>query len=62
MMINEIIDAQSLDVSCVSGATFSSNGILEAVANTLNVEFDSPNQYNSHEHGHGRGGIEKWRH
>lgn len=61
-MISEIIDAQSLDVSCVSGATFSSNGILEAVANALNVEFDSPNQYNSHEGGHGRGGIEKRRH
>lgn len=61
-MINEIIDAQSLDVSCVSGATFSSNGILEAVANALNVEFDSPNQYNSHEGGHGKGGFEKPRH
>lgn len=58
-MINEIIDAQSLDVSCVSGATFSSNGILEAVANALNVEFDSPNQYNSHEGGHGKSGFEK---
>lgn len=61
-MINEIIDAQSLDVSCVSGATFSSNSILEAVANALNVEFDSPNQYNSRDDRHGKGGMEKPRH
>lgn len=61
-IIREIIDAQSLDVSCVSGATFSSNGLLEAVANALNVEFDNPNLYSSHKDGHGRGEFEKRRH
>lgn len=56
---DEILESQSLDVSCVSGATFSSNGILEAVANALNVSFDNPNQTNaaSPKGGHGnRGG------
>lgn len=55
-IISEIINAQSLDVSCVSGATFSSNGILEAIANALNIDFDNPNQYNTRKGGHG--GIE----
>lgn len=43
-IIEDIINTQSLDVDCVSGATFSSNGILEAVANALNVNFDNPNE------------------
>lgn len=51
MVISEIISSQSLDVSCVSGATFSSNGILESVADALNVNFDNPNQYNSKKDG-----------
>ncbi|HIX30458.1 MAG TPA: FMN-binding protein [Candidatus Blautia stercoravium] len=58
-IISEIINAQSLDVSCVSGATFSSNGILEAVADALNVDFDNPNQYSAHEGGHGKGKFGK---
>lgn len=61
-MIGEIINTQSLDVSCVSGATFSSNGILEAVANALNVNFDNPNQYSANKGGHGRGDFGKRRH
>lgn len=61
-IISEIIDGQSLDVSCVSGATFSSNGLLEAVANALNLEFDNPNQYSSHKGGHEKGEFEKRRH
>lgn len=52
-MIEEILEAQSLDVSCVSGATFSSNGILEAVANALQVSFENPNQSSA---GAGKGG------
>ena len=51
-VISEIINSQSLDVPCVSGATFSSNGILESVADALNVNFDNPNQYNSKKGGH----------
>lgn len=58
-IISEIINAQSLDVSSVSGATFSSNGILEAVADALNVNFDNPNQYNSNRGGHGKGEFRK---
>lgn len=58
-IISEIINAQSLNVSSVSGATFSSNGILEAVADALNVNFDNPNQYNSNKGKHGKGEFRK---
>lgn len=34
-VISEILSSQSIDVSTVSGATFSSNSIIEAVANAL---------------------------
>lgn len=61
-IIGEIIDAQSLDVSCVSGATFSSNGILEAVANALNVSFENPNQSNTNARKGGHGGHNFARH
>ena len=59
-IIQEIINTQSLDVSCVSGATFSSNGILEAVANALNVSFDNPNASSSNQGGH-TGGHDNFR-
>ena len=42
-LIADILHAQSVDVSTVSGATFSSNGILEAVADALDVDFTNPN-------------------
>lgn len=42
-VVSEIIDQQDVDVDAVSGATFSSNGIMEAVANALNVDFTNPN-------------------
>ena len=42
-VISEIIDSQSIDVDTVSGATFSSNGIIEAVADALGESFDNPN-------------------
>ena len=38
-IINEILQAQSVDVSTVSGATYSSKGILEAVANAVGFEY-----------------------
>lgn len=44
VVIREIIDAQSLEVDTVSGATFSSNSIIEAVSNALGKDFDNPNQ------------------
>lgn len=53
-VIDEIIGAQSVDVDTVSGATFSSNGILEAVADALSVDFSSPNTtVQEQEGGHG---------
>lgn len=42
-LISAILNAQGVDVSTVSGATFSSNGILEAVANALQIDFTNPN-------------------
>ncbi len=40
-VIDKIISAQSLDVDVVSGATYSSNGIIGAVKNALTGERDS---------------------
>ncbi len=42
-VIEDILDAQSVEVDAVSGATFSSNGIMEAVANALNADYTNPN-------------------
>lgn len=54
-IITEIISKQSVDVNTVSGATFSSNGIIEAVANALNVPYSNPNSENlKKEHDHGK--------
>lgn len=50
-MIEAILNSQSLRVSTVSGATFSSNGILEAVADALDLTFSNPNASAG---GHGR--------
>lgn len=53
-VIQELLAAQSTDVTPVSGATFSSNGIIEAVANALNLEFENPNITNA-QSGHDEG-------
>ena len=42
-LIPAILKAQGIGVTSVSGATFSSNGILEAVADALDIEFTNPN-------------------
>lgn len=42
-VIDEILSEQSVNVSTVSGATYSSNGIMEAVADALGISFDNPN-------------------
>ena len=42
-LIEAILNAQSVEVSAISGATFSSNGILEAVADALDIDFANPN-------------------
>lgn len=56
-VINEIINSQSVNVKAVSGATFSSNGIMEAAADALNIGFANPNgSSQSGRHG-GRGGL-----
>ncbi len=38
VIISEIISNQSVDVDAVSGATYSSKGILEAVENAMNIQ------------------------
>lgn len=50
-VIDSILENQSLRVNAVSGATFSSNGILEAVADALDLSFTNPNASAG---GHGR--------
>ena len=55
-VISEIISSQTVDVDGVSGATYSSNGIKEAVADALGVDFtpDAIQQGGGHGHHHGR--------
>lgn len=50
-VISEIIDQQTVTVDAVSGATYSSNGIMDAVADALGVDFTSIVSENSR-HGH----------
>ena len=50
-VISSIINSQSTDVDAVSGATFSSNGIKEAVADALGIEFTNPNSTQQRGHG-----------
>lgn len=58
-IISQIINTQTIDVDTVSGATFSSNGIIEAVANALGVSYSNPNS-NSPQRGHGPKGGGDW--
>ena len=51
-MIEAILNNQSLRVNTVSGATFSSNGILEAVADALDLSFTNPNTSNNRQGRH----------
>lgn len=44
IIINEIITNQTLDVQTVGGATMTSNGIIDAVANALDISFENPNE------------------
>ena len=53
-VISEIIAGQTPDVDAVSGATYSSNGIMEAVANALGIEFTAPTPARDNHEGHGR--------
>ena len=54
-VIDDILSAQSVEVVTVSGATFSSNSILEAVADALGIDFTSTNSTSGGSgHGHNR--------
>ncbi len=54
-IISAIMQAQSVNVAAVSGATFSSNSIKEAVANALGISYTNPNSSAQQGHGgHGR--------
>jgi uncharacterized protein with FMN-binding domain len=55
IVISEILESQEVDVDAVSGATYSSNGIMEAVANAVGIAFTNPNSSNPGGHG-GHGG------
>lgn len=49
-IISEIIEAQSVDVDAVSGATYSSNGLREAVADALSLDFTPTAVQGGHGH------------
>lgn len=49
-LLDKIISAQSVDVDTVSGATYSSNGILEAVADALSLEYTAVQPTGGHRH------------
>ena len=53
-VITNILKTQSVNVDTVTGATFSSNGIKEAVANALGITFENPNS-TLETHGHNQG-------
>lgn len=53
-VINEIIAGQTPNVDAVSGATYSSNGIMEAVADALGIDFTAATPTGGREGGHGR--------
>ena len=59
-VIDAIISGQSTDVSTVSGATFSSRGIIEAVSSALNIPYENKNstEERGHGHGHDHGGFD----
>jgi uncharacterized protein with FMN-binding domain/polyferredoxin len=52
-VIQEIIENQDVNVDVVSGATYSSNGIMEAVANALGQDFTATTTPAAGGHGHG---------
>jgi len=52
-IISRIITGQTPDVDAVSGATYSSNGIMEAVANALDIEYTSTTPVGGNQGGHG---------
>ena len=58
-VIANILSQQSVQVDTVTGATFSSNGIIEAVTNALGLSYDNSNSLISEQgHGGGHGGFQ----
>ena len=55
-IISSILENQSIEVQAVSGATYSSNGIISAVANALGITYENTNLTNGMSEGHGRHG------
>jgi len=56
-VIANILSQQSVNVDTVTGATFSSNGIIEAVADALGLSYENANSLVSEQgHGGGHGG------
>jgi uncharacterized protein with FMN-binding domain/NAD-dependent dihydropyrimidine dehydrogenase PreA subunit len=51
-IIQEIISSQSVDVDAVTGATYSSNGIISAVANALGLQYTPSSTQSIGSHGH----------
>jgi hypothetical protein len=49
-VIAAVLERQSVNVNPVSGATFSSQGILEAVAKALNLDYISSGASGGREH------------
>lgn len=49
-ILDAILSAQSVQVDTVSGATYSSNGILEAVADALSLDFTAAQPARGHRH------------
>lgn len=55
-VISEIIQEQDVNVDAVSGATYSSNGIMEAVANALGISYTNTNSSGGEAGRSGHGG------
>ncbi|MBR6477872.1 MAG: 4Fe-4S binding protein [Lachnospiraceae bacterium] len=55
-IIGSILESQSIEVQAVSGATYSSNGIISAVANALGITYENTNLTNGMAEGHGKHG------
>lgn len=56
-VIASIVSSQDPDVDAVSGATFSSNGIMEAVANALGISYENTNSQQQAAQGQGGGHL-----
>lgn len=56
-IVDTVIDEQSLNVEAVSGATMSSQGLLEAIADSLDIEYTNHNNFKENYQFHKRKGF-----